>query len=268
MTVIEHELEETVAESGRYRAVLVPARGDIGDLHPRRERDGHVGVMWARHPFYWLGDDRYGRDAATHRDEHPEWAETSDWFTAHGPWIDTGAMVRHLVRRHGASVVLPLYLYDHSGLSISAGQNLAGDDVAARDAARRGGRFVPDPQGWDTSYVGVVFDTARTREVTGVEPALAEESLRAEVAEYDSYLTNDVWDVRIEQQASDHDWHLYRQSDQMRCTQCRTEFSPGEFHRGDCPTWDEVDYVGGYLGHDFAVASARGLLTEHSISPA
>lgn len=253
---------DVVASSGTFRAVLV-ASSDGADLNPRREHDGHVGVMWARHRRYLLGDAQYGRDAAAHRREHPEWAEVSAWFDAYGPWLDTAAVVRHLVRRHGASVVLPLYLYDHSGLSISAGENLAGDAAAARDAARRGGRIAADPQGWDTSFVGLAFDTAHAREAAGVDLAAVEEVLRGEVAEYDAYLRGDVWDVRIEAQAPDHDWHHYRHEDQMRCVRCGVEFSAGEFNGGDCPTWDEIDHVSGYLGHDFAAGAARDLLSEY-----
>jgi hypothetical protein len=70
--------------------------------------------------------------------------------------------------------VLPLYLLDHSGLSISTG-----------------GFACP----WDSGQVGWIYMSKETAAKERISDPLA--CLRAEVAEYDQYLTGDVWGYRI-----------------------------------------------------------------------
>lgn len=266
MSLLSVEEDDVVAAADRWRAVVSYAT-DTEHANPRRDFDGHLGVMWARHSRYILGDDLYASSHAQnvrrHRKDNPAWAEFTDWLQAHRELVDTAAMVRHLKRKHGASVVLPLYLYDHSGLSITAGANLAGG-TDATDAGHRGGRFAGDPQGWDTSYVGFVFDTEDARARCGTEPGQVEEALRAEVEEYDDYLTGQVFDVQVQERPADHDWHRYASSDELRCVQCGTEFSNGEFAAGECLAWEEVDAVHGCLGREHAESVARELLSEHT----
>lgn len=78
-------------------------------------------------------------------------------------------------------VLLPLYLYDHSGLTISTS---------------------PFGDPWDSGQVGYIFAGAKairgeygTADQTAV--AKAEQVLQAEVEEYDSYLRGDCWYVRL-----------------------------------------------------------------------
>ena len=80
----------------------------------------------------------------------------------------------------GALHVLPLYLMDHSGLSISTG------DFQDR---------------WDSGQVGFIYTTAERIKEMGLEGASTErleKALCAEVAVYDQYLSGDVWYYTIE----------------------------------------------------------------------
>ena len=138
-----------------------------------REHDGNIGMMFCDHPRYNLGDD----DAEDPRE------------------VDLG-IIEYLKREHDATVVLPLFLYDHSGITISYGANL----LTGEDDFRRSGRFVSDGAGWDTSSVGVIYDTADTREQLSEEnrtPEKVEAILRQEVNLYAAYLEGSVFGYEI-----------------------------------------------------------------------
>jgi hypothetical protein len=75
----------------------------------------------------------------------------------------------------------------------------------------------------------MIFDTPESREETGVELDDIEQALRSEVAEYDKYLTGDVWGIRITRENVD----------------------------GDV---DELESVWGFLGRESAEAEARASL--------
>ena len=124
-------------------------------LDPRTEFD-HLGRMVCWHRRYRLGD-------------------------AHA-WSDPQAFLAEMTLT--PHLRLPLYLYDHSGITISTR---------------------PFSCPWDSGQVGwIVLERARllaefsARRVTKRLREKGFALLGAEVAEYDQYLTGDVWDVRIE----------------------------------------------------------------------
>lgn len=122
-----------------------------------REWD-HVGTMVTWHGRYDLGDEQVQAE---------DYADVED-------------LVRELKRERGARCVLPLYLFDHSGLSIS---------TYAEDFRRW------DAQGWDWGLVGVIFTTTVRLQEMGsghLKAARVRSILRAEVEEYDDYLRGDV----------------------------------------------------------------------------
>lgn len=73
------------------------------------------------------------------------------------------------------SVVLPLYLMDHSGISMSTGS-------------------FGCP--WDSGQVGYIFMTPETREKEGLSKEGAKEHLNEEVKIYDQYLKGEVYGFR------------------------------------------------------------------------
>jgi hypothetical protein len=81
-----------------------------------------------------------------------------------------------LVELSGA-VVLPLYLYDHSGITMSTGS-------------------FNDP--WDSGQVGYIYVTKKEIETLGWPADKVEEYLKGSVEDYDNYLTGNVWGYVVE----------------------------------------------------------------------
>jgi len=135
------------------------------DPEPSDPRDADcLGHMVCLHRRYSLGD------------EHDYRAED------HNGWAD---LEQAILRDHPGAVILPLYMIDHSGLSVSTSDAM----FRAFDSA-----------GWDWGQIGFTFASVETiREAFGVRrisPKLrgtVEDLLRAEVAEYDRYLRGEAY---------------------------------------------------------------------------
>lgn len=97
--------------------------------------------------------------------------------------------VRWAVEREGATVVLGLYLYDHSGITMSA-------STLYRDGAQQDGGN-PFSCQWDSGMVGIMYDTPETRKTCGTPLDRIEECLHGEVKTYDDFLTGDVFYLRV-----------------------------------------------------------------------
>ena len=146
----------------------VRIEADPEPLDPRTECD-NLGTMVCLHRRYSLGD--------------PHDYRAGD----HAGWDDLRA---HILRDHPGAVVLPLYLLDHSGLTMST------TDRWFRQW---------DSAGWDWGQVGFVFAASETirdeygaRRVSRHLRARVEDVLRAEVAAYDDYLRGDVYAFTVE----------------------------------------------------------------------
>lgn len=125
------------------------------DTENPREAWDNAAVMACWHSRYKLGDDSkvWGCPAQPH--EFVEWAE------------------------HARAVYLPLYLYDHSGITMST------SSFSDR---------------WDSGQVGYIYLTRETilrewgwKVLTKKRIAFLENYMRGEVETYDQYLTGDVW---------------------------------------------------------------------------
>lgn len=93
----------------------------------------------------------------------------------------------------GARVVIGLFVYEHSGITMSAGQRVG--EVLKQGDIRSTGRFIGDDAGWDTSFVGFIYDTPKAVKDCIGDNATDEDierALRQEVAIYASYLEGDV----------------------------------------------------------------------------
>ena len=150
----------------------------VGDLTARIELDpeppnprdaDNLGRMICLHRRYSLGDP------------HDYRAED------HSGWDD---LERHVLQDHPGAVMLPLFLFDHSGLSIRT----------TDEWFRRW-----DPQGWDWGRTGCIYASAESiRSEYGVKRVSqglrerVEGALRAEVEEYDRYLRGDCYAFTIE----------------------------------------------------------------------
>jgi hypothetical protein len=186
----EHYSVETATLRG-YTLRIALEQHDTSPADPR-EYD-NLGTFALRHDRYWLGDASRG----TRRSTYPSAKLADSILETVDALLERGAswyvVARALRLHYGATVVRPAYLYDHSGISISAGENLLDDGTVDR---RNHNGF--DPGGWDTSVIGLVLDTAERRELIGTPVEHVDEVLLAEVAEYDAYLQGDVWGVTVE----------------------------------------------------------------------
>jgi len=126
---------------------------DSDPMNPRTDWDGHLGTMVAFHGRYALGDSDHGYSES----DYDSWDELEAAIAA-----------------DGGIHILPLYLYDHSGISISTG--------TFNDR-------------WDSGQIGFIFTTAKEIERGGVElePSRVEEILKSEVSTYDNYLRGEVY---------------------------------------------------------------------------
>jgi hypothetical protein len=121
----------------------------------------NVGTIVAGHRRYGLGDDG---------------APEIDWSDFDG-WE---AIDRHLRDECGAVAVLPIYMYDHSGITLST---------------------EPFSCPWDSGRVGAIYATAEAVEAILGEDATEDailKALRGEVADYSQYVCGDIWCFVIE----------------------------------------------------------------------
>lgn len=130
--------------------------------------------MFCWHPRYRLGHEQFSR--RTHLDER----EGDDGGLA-WPWNNLENVHCWLIKTRGATVVLPLFLYEHGELRVTT------DDP----------RGSLDPGGWDTTAIGFIYTTRhapegdeRESEGSTSAPGLQSltEQLRREVRVYSEQL--------------------------------------------------------------------------------
>lgn len=133
------------------------------DQDPESPREfDNLGVVVCFHRRYKLGDKHELRNE-----------DFSDW----------DELEEHLTEECGAVGILPLYLYDHGGITI----NTTGFSCP-----------------WDSGQIGFIYATKETLETAGVAEENIEAALKGEVHTYDQYLTGDVWGYVIEDDDGEH----------------------------------------------------------------
>jgi hypothetical protein len=176
------EAIETISEHGLTARIFYDECGEHAD--PRQW--DQLGTMTCWHPDYALGDEQvetpdgrgYVKNAAPHS----------------GRFKSLDVLARYISLARGALVVLPLYVYEHSGITISVGK--AGD-------------YPFDSAGWDSTNVGFIWTSEkRIAELCGDgeqyrEPAWLTEQLENEVKEYALYLEGQVFYFVIENEEGD-----------------------------------------------------------------
>jgi hypothetical protein len=137
------------------------------DCDPRQWEN--LGTMVCWHPDYYRGDyqitDGNGRGAvkkAFHRNDFESMYQ----------------LRRYLGIAHGAVCILPLTVYEHSGITMFVG----------------GKHDYPfDSAGWDTTVVGFIYATRADMERCGTPEDKVEGALKQEVETYDSWLRGEVY---------------------------------------------------------------------------
>lgn len=151
-----------------YKGYHIHINLDPDPINPRKEWDNQ-GTMICLHPRYELGDDHeqsLGKRLSTDK--------FSGW----------DAIEKYLRQKHDAKVILPVYLYEHGGLTM----NTTGFSCS-----------------WDSGQVGFIFMSANKirsemnwKKLTSKRLELVVNNLRAEVEEYDQYLRGDCYGFTVE----------------------------------------------------------------------
>ena len=149
---------DSLAHEEDYKGYHIEIHNDEDASNPR-END-NIGVMVAFHKRYDLGDKGHGYTA----DGQESWEELAE-----------------KLEKDGAVVILPLYLYDHSGITMSTGKFNCP---------------------WDSGQVGFIFCTKRKLikeygKDTKATRAKAEKCLKCEVETYDNFLRGEVYGYTI-----------------------------------------------------------------------
>lgn len=143
---------------------------DTDAQNPREEHDGFLGTMVCFHNKYDLGDKGHG---------YSVFGDASGWDG-----------LRDLIQKDHAKgvVILPIYMYDHSGITINTS---------------------PFSCPWDSGQIGYIFtpiekviEAFGNDEVQSLVRAMA--WLESEVREYDQYLQGDVWGYTVEDGDGEH----------------------------------------------------------------
>ena len=166
-------LKEVMSEALKIDGYTVKIEQDHDPTNPRTDFD-NVGKMICFHPRYELGDEQ----PKCSPDEYLFRMMYDREFDLHGKWVPENIKKECLeayINKH--FVILPLYLFDHSGLSMSV-----------------------KPYGcpWDSGEIGFIYVDTESKEYDDLVAGLT-----AEVETYNQYLQGDVWGYTIENPAGD-----------------------------------------------------------------
>lgn len=131
-------------------------------MNPRTEWD-NLGTMVCFHNRYKLGDEKHGYNSK----DYSSWTE----------------MKKAIIKKEDVAVILPIYMYDHSGLTIST---------------------TPFNCQWDSGQIGFIFiSKAKARKEFSKKRLSVqfikklEDYMFGEVETYDQYLTGDTYGFKL-----------------------------------------------------------------------
>lgn len=184
---------------------------DHDPQNPRTEFD-HLGKMLCAHSRYILGDDQFG----SHPYMTAEQEITSMVYDEFFPDADVHEDQYHQAMLDKCPIIwLPLYLYDHSGITM----NTTGFSCP-----------------WDSGQVGIIYvslERAKTEWPKKMDETDEQwdhrirEYLKGEVEEYDNYLRGEVYGYRVYKPVEDEDGFMDEDDE-------------------DC--WEEVESCWGFFG--------------------
>jgi len=164
-------MNETI-ETVEYKGYHINIEHDFDPQNPRTEWDNIMNML-CFHSRYNLGDTTDLK---------------SDMFDG---WDE---VEKHLIEEEGAVLIRPLYLYDHSGITISMSEFSCS---------------------WDSGCIGFIYLTKEKmqsvlgwKRLTEKRKAKAIEYMKGEVETYDDYLTGEVYGFNIEE-TDDSCWGFY-----------------------------------------------------------
>jgi len=156
----------------------------------------NLGTMHCWHRRYDLGDVQHG-GSETGNDVLRQLMAEREWTVRHksvDPDLVPDEHLCRYVEKH--FIVLPLFLYDHSGLAMSTGS------------------FVGQAQHaeWDSGQVGFIIATKEEGRRDWIDDANAEGRLRDEVEIYDAWLSGQVYGYTVKASSEaeiDSCWGFY-----------------------------------------------------------
>lgn len=168
-------LEITGKDGARYRVRVVPDEATQDVDSPRLYDD--ITVMVLSHRRYDLPCEG---DAVEEIDErlcdHAYGATLGERFAALEEWLKT---------ERGATVVLPVWGYDHGELTMRAGEE----------------NGFPDAQ-WDSRLLGVIYDNPDNREQAGIPDEKVPDLLKSAVEAYDQWARGELYAYVVEKKPS------------------------------------------------------------------
>jgi hypothetical protein len=159
-----------------YKNMTIKIYVDEATENPRTSCDGWIGKMVCWHRCYKLGDEQP-------RYEPGEWLRhlAAELVDANDAELIPDEHVRRILAKH--CVILPLYLYDHGGITLS---------------------YSKFSCPWDSGQVGYIYATKETIDKEfGGDFAKAATSLQSEVDTYDDYLTGNCYGYAIADEQGD-----------------------------------------------------------------
>lgn len=166
----------------------------VQDSDPESPRKwDNLGVMVCAHRRYSLGDeDGLSKVVSFIRENVSDASlENIGFDESDLPSVEKALLLS------GKAVVLPLHLYDHSGITISTS---------------------PFSCSWDSGQVGFIYVPKEVvlkefgwKQMSAKRTLKIAKALNSEVVVYDQYLTGDVWGFRVnaEGEESDSCWGFY-----------------------------------------------------------
>jgi hypothetical protein len=156
-----------------YRGYTITLHYDQHGMDPHRDCDGHGVQFVFAHRRYDVPNDP-GID-----------------FDYHDSW---DAIAKHLAKDYDAAVILPVYMYDHSGVALTAGS-----------------RSYPFDCKWDSGLLGLAFFTRKdmlswkpgAKIITAKMRREAEGFIQGHVREYGQWMNGEVYGYTIEDDKGD-----------------------------------------------------------------
>ena len=164
-----------------HQGVHIQILPDPDPMDPRDADNPSTFYCW--HPDYQLGDKQFSQ----------------------GDYESMEAVFEELRDQEQALAITPLFLYDHSGLSISSGQTWHPGDHAPGLSAQGHNPF--DAQGWDTTMIGFAYNTKAQLEAFGNDSESEDltKHLEAEIDSYNDYLSGNCWGFIVAGETDDED---------------------------------------------------------------
>jgi len=169
-----------------YKGYTIKVEYDQDPCNPRTDWDS-AGVMCCWHSRYNLGDMEDGRPISKNYQEpidllyelagidRSEYQDKQYEETGGYDDMDRADLFKAIEEK--GTIIKGLYLYDHSGITIST------SSFSCR---------------WDSGQIGWIYITKDKIEAEGWTPEQANNYLDGEVEVYDNYLTNSVYGYNIE----------------------------------------------------------------------